>query len=79
MRSSELFEGAGFEAAVAQLQLRFVPVSARRTGPEHRGDLIEWLNSTTTTRCCSASPPGPVVSDGTEDASKRETPYGPPP
>jgi SAM-dependent methyltransferase len=39
-----VFEGAGFEAAVAQLQLRFVPVSAHRTGPEHRGDLIEWLD-----------------------------------
>ena len=40
----EVFEGAGFEAAVARLQLRFVPVSAHRTDHEHRGDLIEWLD-----------------------------------
>jgi SAM-dependent methyltransferase len=39
-----VFEGAGFEAAVARLQLRFVPVSAHRTGREDRGDLIEWLD-----------------------------------
>src|ERR1700722_5070280 len=35
----EGFEAGGFGAAVARLQLRFVPVSAHRTGREHRGDL----------------------------------------
>jgi SAM-dependent methyltransferase len=39
-----VFEGAGFEAAVARLRLGFVPVSAHRTGREDRGDLIEWLD-----------------------------------
>jgi SAM-dependent methyltransferase len=40
----EIFEGAGFEASVAQLQVRFVPVSAHRAGHNHQQDLIDWLD-----------------------------------
>lgn len=38
------FERAGFEVAVAQLKLGFVPVSAHRGGHEHRQDLLRWLD-----------------------------------
>jgi SAM-dependent methyltransferase len=38
------FEDAGFEAAVAQLRLRFVPVSAHRHEPGPRRDLLDWLD-----------------------------------
>jgi SAM-dependent methyltransferase len=40
----EVFDGAGFEVSVARLQVRFVPVSARRGGHEHRSGLMEWLD-----------------------------------
>ena len=40
----EVFDGAGFEVSVARLQVRFVPVSARRGGHEHRRDLMDWLD-----------------------------------
>jgi len=41
---AEVFEGAGFDVAVAQLRVRFVPVSAHRGGHEHRRDLMDWLD-----------------------------------
>jgi SAM-dependent methyltransferase len=40
----EVFEGAGFDVSVAQLRVRFVPVSAHRGGHEHRRDLMDWLD-----------------------------------
>ena len=40
----EVFEGAGFEVSVARVRVRFVPVSARRGGHEHRRDLMDWLD-----------------------------------
>ena len=40
----EVFAGAGFDVAVAQLRVRFVPVSAHRGGHEHRRDLMDWLD-----------------------------------
>jgi SAM-dependent methyltransferase len=40
----EVFDGAGFEVSVARLQMRFVPVSARRGGHEHRSALMDWLD-----------------------------------
>jgi SAM-dependent methyltransferase len=40
----DMFEGAGFEAAVGQLRLRFVPVSAHRDQSGPRRDLVEWLD-----------------------------------
>jgi SAM-dependent methyltransferase len=40
----DTFEDAGFEAAVAHLRLRFVPVSAHRHQPSARRDLIDWLD-----------------------------------
>jgi SAM-dependent methyltransferase len=40
----DAFEAAGFEAAVAQLRLRFVPVSAHRHEPGPKRDLLEWLD-----------------------------------
>ena len=39
----EVFDGAGFEVAVARLKVGFVPVSARRGGHEHRRGLLDWL------------------------------------
>ena len=39
----EAFDGAGFEVSVARLKVRFVPVSARRGGHEHRRGLMDWL------------------------------------
>jgi Methyltransferase domain len=39
----EVFDGAGFEVSVARLKVRFVPVSARRGGHEHRRGLMDWL------------------------------------
>lgn len=39
-----VFENAGFSASVANLRLRFVPVSAHRHGHDHRGDLLAWLD-----------------------------------
>ncbi len=38
------FEHAGFSVSVANLKLRFVPVSAHRHGHDHRGDLLAWLD-----------------------------------
>ena len=40
----EIFEGAGFEVSVARLKVRFVPVTARRGGHEHRRGLTDWLD-----------------------------------
>jgi SAM-dependent methyltransferase len=40
----EAFDGAGFEVSVAGLKVRFVPVSARRGGHEHRRGLMDWLD-----------------------------------
>jgi SAM-dependent methyltransferase len=40
----ETFDGAGFEVSVARLEMRFVPVSARRGGHEHRHGLMDWLD-----------------------------------
>jgi SAM-dependent methyltransferase len=40
----DAFENAGFEAAVAQLCWRFVPVSAHRHEPGAKRDLIDWLH-----------------------------------
>jgi hypothetical protein len=40
----EAFAGAGFDVTVARLQLQFVPVSAHRSGHEHRHDLFDWLD-----------------------------------
>jgi len=40
----EVFEGAGFEVSVARLKVRFVPVTARRGGHEHRRGLMDWLD-----------------------------------
>ena len=41
---AEVFEDAGFSASVANLRLRFVPVSAHRHGHDHRRGLLAWLN-----------------------------------
>ncbi len=41
---ARVFEDAGFEAAVARLRLRFIPVSAHRSGRSERRDLIDWLD-----------------------------------
>jgi SAM-dependent methyltransferase len=38
------FEAAGFEVSVARLRVRFVPVSSRRGGHEHRQGLVDWLD-----------------------------------
>jgi SAM-dependent methyltransferase len=40
----DAFEDTGFDAAVAQLRLRFVPVSAHRHEPGPRRDLLDWLD-----------------------------------
>jgi SAM-dependent methyltransferase len=40
----DVFELAGFDAHVARLRLRFVPVSAHRTRHADRGRLIDWLD-----------------------------------
>jgi SAM-dependent methyltransferase len=40
----EVFEGAGFEVSVARLQVRFVPVSSRGGGHNHRSGLMDWLD-----------------------------------
>jgi SAM-dependent methyltransferase len=40
----EVFDGTGFEVSVARLQMRFVPVSKRRGGHEHRRGLLDWLD-----------------------------------
>jgi SAM-dependent methyltransferase len=40
----EVFADVGFEVSVARLQLRFVPVSERRGGHEHRRGLMDWLD-----------------------------------
>jgi SAM-dependent methyltransferase len=39
----DAFEGAGFDAHVARLRIRFVPVSAHRARHAERGRLIDWL------------------------------------
>jgi SAM-dependent methyltransferase len=41
---AEVFETTGFSASIANLKLRFVPVSAHRHGHDHRSDLLAWLN-----------------------------------
>jgi SAM-dependent methyltransferase len=40
----EAFDGAGFAVSVARLQMRFVPMSERRGGHEHRRGLMDWLD-----------------------------------
>lgn len=40
----EAFEGAGFAVSVARLRVRFVPISSRRGGHDHRQDLVDWLD-----------------------------------
>jgi SAM-dependent methyltransferase len=40
----ESFAGAGFDVSVAQLEVRFVPVTASRGGHEHRRGLMDWLD-----------------------------------
>ena len=35
---------AGFEVSVASFKVRFVPVSTRRGGQEHRRGLMDWLD-----------------------------------
>ena len=40
----DVFEGAGFDVSVAQLRLRFVPVTGARGGHEHRQALVDWLD-----------------------------------
>ncbi|HET6812038.1 MAG TPA: methyltransferase domain-containing protein [Acidimicrobiales bacterium] len=40
----EIFDRAGFEVAVARLDMRFVPVSTVRGGHEHRRRLMDWLD-----------------------------------
>jgi hypothetical protein len=40
----EVFGNAGFEVSVAHLQMRFVPVSSRSGGHEHRTGLADWLD-----------------------------------
>jgi SAM-dependent methyltransferase len=39
----DVFESAGFDSAVARLQLRFLPASAHRARPDRRRDLLEWI------------------------------------
>jgi SAM-dependent methyltransferase len=41
---ARVFEDAGFTVSVANLKLRFVPVSAHRHGHDHRTDLLAWLD-----------------------------------
>jgi SAM-dependent methyltransferase len=40
----EVFDDVGFEVSVARIQMRFVPVSERRGGHEHRRGLMDWLD-----------------------------------
>jgi SAM-dependent methyltransferase len=40
----DVFERAGFDAAVGQLRLRFIPVGAHRRDQADRGNLADWLN-----------------------------------
>ncbi len=40
----DVFDDAGFDVSVAQLRLRFVPVTGARGGHEHRTDLMGWLD-----------------------------------
>jgi SAM-dependent methyltransferase len=40
----DVFELAGFDAYVARLRLRFVPVSAHRARHGDRGQLMDWLD-----------------------------------
>jgi SAM-dependent methyltransferase len=40
----EVFDAVGFEVSVARIQMRFVPVSERRGGHEHRRGLMDWLD-----------------------------------
>ena len=39
-----MFAGAGFEVAVAQLAMRFVPVTGHDGGHQHRDGLADWLD-----------------------------------
>jgi SAM-dependent methyltransferase len=41
---AEVFAGAGFSVAVAQLEFGFVPVSAHRHAHDDPGDLLAWLH-----------------------------------
>jgi hypothetical protein len=41
---AEAFEGVGFDAAVSHLRLRFVPLSAHRSGHRGQRDLLDWLD-----------------------------------
>jgi hypothetical protein len=40
----DVFDGAGFDLSVAQLRLRFVPVTGGRGGHEHRSALMDRLD-----------------------------------
>jgi SAM-dependent methyltransferase len=40
----DVFDRAGFDVAVARLQVKFVPVTGIRGGHEHRSDLMAWLD-----------------------------------
>jgi SAM-dependent methyltransferase len=40
----EVFDSVGFAVSVARLHLRFVPVSARHGGHDHRRALLDWLD-----------------------------------
>jgi SAM-dependent methyltransferase len=40
----EAFEAGGFEVSVARLRVRFVPISSRRGGHDHRQGLVDWLD-----------------------------------
>jgi SAM-dependent methyltransferase len=41
---AQAFEGVGFDVAVSHLRLRFVPVSAHRSGRTGQRDLLDWLD-----------------------------------
>jgi SAM-dependent methyltransferase len=60
----DVFEKAGFEASVAQLRLRFIPVSAHRPDKAERGSLLEWVDYYSRDKVLlrfarSADPPAP--------------------
>jgi SAM-dependent methyltransferase len=41
---AEVFDGVGFQVSVARLAMRFVPVSLRDGGHQHRDNLPAWLD-----------------------------------
>ena len=43
-RPVESFEDAGFDVSAARLRVRFVPLSSRRGGHDHRHGLADWLD-----------------------------------